>query len=372
MTNLANQINSFIKQFSLIVINSRIDLNPNRKYISNNLFGVSQKETFDIDDMFNLQEEYTFLSSPLNTNSSNKTSYVIEIYLNCDKKPLIERWVLTCMQPNELTVNKNYFNKKLNTLIRSCYFITRVLPAYSYHHVANNKHRDNLYEFKVFKHKLNRETSFTSLQELKCCKIGNSKIGICVEVKYISAKAIERNDSELVEYDEEDTGQGFLLYKRRQRFMSASVSKKKSKQSFEVLGFKEEINVDQEYFGADSANKKDKHSKRKLSVQCDSSNNLLNILSQDELSQLTPAFYNSDEKEHVIHLGGDEHNHNEHDNENEDFELKFEDAVSHNGNGESVWMDVIKKVNKMKLELNKCGNKYKYNLYNLYKMLHTK
>ena len=172
MTNVANQINSFIKQFSLIVINSRIDLNPNRKYISNNLFGVSQKETFDIDDMFNLQEEYTFLSSPLNTNSSNKTSYVIEIYLNCDKKPLIERWVLTCMQPNELTVNKNYFNKKLNTLIRSCYFITRVLPAYSYHHVANNKHRDNLYEFKVFKHKLNSETSFTSLQELKCCKIG--------------------------------------------------------------------------------------------------------------------------------------------------------------------------------------------------------
>ena len=380
---IANQINSFIKQFSLIVINSRINSNTNRKYIVNNLFNVSQKETFDIDELFNLQEEYTFLSSPLNTlNTLSKRSYVIEIYLNCDKKPLIERWVLTYMPPNnnnnnESTMNKNYFNKKLNTLIRSCYFITRVLPAYSYKCNDSNRYRDKLYEFKVFKHKLNRETSFTSLSEVKCYKVGNSKIGICVEVKYISTKVIERNDTELVEYDEVDTGQGFMLYKRRQRFMSASVSKKKSKQSFEVLGFKEDINVVQDYFGSDKGNNKDKHSKRKLSMQCDSSNNLLNILSKDELSQLTPAFYNGDDdddKENVINLNeGDER-----DNEDEDFELKFDDVINNNAktnnssDEDTMCMDMIKKVNKMKYELNKYGNKYKYNLYNLYKLLYTK
>lgn len=377
---IANQINSFIKQFSLIVINSRINSNTNRKYIVNNLFNVSQKETFDVDELFNLQEEYTFLSSPLNTlNTYSKRSYVIEIYLNCDKKPLIERWVLTYMPLNnndELTMNKNYFNKKLNTLIRSCYFITRVLPAYSY-----KCNRDKLYEFKVFKHKLHRESSFTSLSDVRCYKVGNSKIGICIEVKYISTKAIERNDTELVEYDEVDTGQGFTLYKRRQRFMSVSVSKKKSKQSFEVLGFKEDINVVQDYFGSDKGNNKDKHSKRKLSMQCDSSNNLLNILSKDELSQLTPAFYNGDDdddddKENVIHL-------NEGDNEDEDFELKFDDVINNNNNTnnnnsnknsdeDTMWMDMVKKVNKMKHELNKYGNKYKYNLYNLYKLLYTK
>ena len=376
---IANQINSFIKQFSLIVINSRINSNTNRKYISNNLFNVSQKETFDIDELFNLQEEYTFLSSPLNTlNTIGKRSYVIEIYLNCDKKPLIERWVLTYMpQPNnDSTMNKNYFNKKLNTLIRSCYFITRVLPAYSYKCNDSNRYRDKLYELKVFKHKLNRESSFTSLSEVKCYKVFNNKIGICVEVKYISTKAIERNDSELVEYDEVDTGQGFTLYKRRQRFMSASVSKKKSKQSFEVLGFKEDINVVQDYFGSDKGNNKDKHSKRKLSMQCDSSNNLLNILSKDELKQLTPAFYNGDDddKENVINLNGVEGDGC--DNEDEDFELKFDDVINNNSknsnNDDTMWMDMMKKVNKMKHELNKYGSKYKYNLYNLYKLLHTK
>lgn len=165
--------------------------------------------------------------------------------------------------------------------------------------------------------------------------------------------------------------------------MSVSVSKKKSKQSFEVLGFKEDINVVQDYFGSDKGNNKDKHSKRKLSMQCDSSNNLLNILSKDELSQLTPAFYNGDDdddddddKENVIHL-------NEGDNEDEDFELKFDDVINNNNNTnnnnsnknsdeDTMWMDMVKKVNKMKHELNKYGNKYKYNLYNLYKLLYTK
>lgn len=92
-----NEMYSFIKHISLIILNSRINRNQKENIgIPKTLFSITQKENFDIDDLFQLDSDYTFLSSP--TLSARKTkentnlrTFIIEIYLT-GSNILVEKW----------------------------------------------------------------------------------------------------------------------------------------------------------------------------------------------------------------------------------------------------------------------------------------
>lgn len=89
-----NEMYSFIKHISLIILNSRISQRQKKNIgIPKTLFSITQKENFDIDDLFQLDSDYTFLSSPTLTakENSNEKVFFIEIYLT-GSNILVEKW----------------------------------------------------------------------------------------------------------------------------------------------------------------------------------------------------------------------------------------------------------------------------------------
>ena len=92
-----NEMYSFIKHISLIILNSRISQRQKKNIgIPKTLFSITQKENFDIDDLCQLDSDYTFLSSPTLTarkakENSNEKVFFIEIYLT-GSNILVEKW----------------------------------------------------------------------------------------------------------------------------------------------------------------------------------------------------------------------------------------------------------------------------------------
>ena len=97
-----NEMSSFVKHISLIIINSRISnkqMYNKGTNIPKTEFTITQKENFDIDDLFQLDNDYTFLSSPRTSGLCKKESneirtFCIEIYLT-GLSILVERWIFS-------------------------------------------------------------------------------------------------------------------------------------------------------------------------------------------------------------------------------------------------------------------------------------
>ena len=143
--------------------------------------------------------------------------------------------------------------------------------------------------------------------DVKRISITNDKLKCEVSVEYISSKdligqfSVDKNKNDIY-VGNDDNEFNFCVYKKRPRFFSESI-KKKVNPSYEILNFSTEdpVKLNDNYFTVNNNVTHSPSGKRKLSVQYDSKDNLIHLLSNEEIEGLGP-FDKEEEKDSEINL----------------------------------------------------------------------
>ena len=273
-----NEMNSFIKHIFLIILNSRINqnnLDKESKNITLKLFSIEQEKNFDIEEIFDFEHDYIFLASPnqirqsLSEYNNGFKSYQIDIFLKKkDQLILKEKWFFSFLDDIQVFLDKMNLEKILNTLTRSVYSITRLLPLF---YISKN----NLYQFE-YKAYTNDITNNEFNGKTNIIQISNKKMRIKFKVEY----EVENNHLE---------NKQIYNKSKKIRFNSLTLTKK-TIPSFEVLLTEDEI----EFYQKHSNNDKDSPKIRKLSHDFDKQNIRYKFLSIDEIKKLGSNLYNKD------------------------------------------------------------------------------
>ena len=239
-----NSISSiYRKSFEDFVKNSiRLIINSRKKNNSNQIRTLSfTTDIIDnqIDNSSFLFEDLSFDSISTITNSKIMSkNHTIDFYLikNNIPKLLIERWNFSFYEENNFK-SEIYVQKKLVSLIRTIYSITRILPA------NKLKNMDNfIIDFQSYqKYKGEKFT----LEQKELIHIFNKKINhIDLTVEYLTNEQIENyfNQKDDIKFKKVTKKKS----NRNVRFYSISFGKKKS---FEILNFEEEKPIlNEDYF----------------------------------------------------------------------------------------------------------------------------
>ena len=195
MTNINKEkvkrsIEEFIRKSILVILNSRIhqdDSTSSRQKI-NTSFGLDESEINELEDVF--LEDYSNLQSSTN----NYTNYILEIfYKRKDLNLLIEKYSFNYYHDEDDCATEAYQNKKLKTMLRSIYTISRTLPGYSYY--AKN---DNSYslEYRLFSN-LKAQKSFEKKGKTSKLKLANAELSnLTIAIEYLSQSEIKRIEDE--------------------------------------------------------------------------------------------------------------------------------------------------------------------------------
>ena len=262
-----NSISSiYRKSFEDFVKNSiRLIINSRKKNNSNQIRTLSFN-TDIIENQINnssfLFEDLSFDSISTITNSKIiSKNHTIDFYISKNNFPklLIERWNFSFYEENNFK-SEIYAKKKLVSLIRSIYSITRILPG------NKLKNMDNIIiDFQSYQ---NYKGEKFILEPKELIHIFNKKINhINLTVEYLSFEQIENyfNKKEDIKFKKVNKKKS----NRNVRFYSISFGKKKS---FEILNFEEEKpKLNEDYFSIknyrklsyDEETKKENNSKNK-------------------------------------------------------------------------------------------------------------
>ncbi len=226
----------FVKNSIRLIINSRKKNNSNQiRTLSFNTDIIDNQ----IDNSSFLFEDLSFDSISTITNSKIMSkNHTIDFYLikNNIPKLLIERWNFSFYEENNFK-SEIYVQKKLVSLIRTIYSITRILPA------NKLKNKDNfIIDFQSYQ-KYKGEKFILEQKEL--IHIFNKKINhIDLTVEYLTNEQIENyfNQKDDIKFKKVTKKKS----NRNVRFYSISFGKKKS---YEILNFEEEKPIlDEDYF----------------------------------------------------------------------------------------------------------------------------
>lgn len=291
----------------------------------------------------------------------------------------IVKYIFYSYSDIEIVATKRYLEKKLSVIARSIFFICKALPCFCL--LRDNQ---NVFYYKVYK-SAKSNGIFDEDFDVKRITITNEKIKCGVSVEYISSKdllgqfQVEKNKNDVyVGNDENDFD--FCVYKKRPRFFSESI-KKKINPSYEILNFSTEdpIKLNDNYFTVNNNMTHSPSGKRKLSVQYDSKDNLIHLLSNEEIEGLGP-FEKEEEKDSEINLKLEdssvpsltESSHCE-------FQLNIEDEAGNTKilNEEdnlnlSQFKNLVSILTKLKQSYKKNRTKKKINVNRLYKLMCNK
>ena len=249
----------FLKNSIRLIINSRKKNNSNQIRTLSFTTDIIDNQ---IDNSSFLFEDLSFDSISTITNSKIMSkNHTIDFYLikNNIPKLLIERWNFSFYEENNFK-SEIYVQKKLVSLIRTIYSITRILPA------NKLKNMDNfIIDFQSYqKYKGEKFT----LEQKELIHIFNKKINhIDLTVEYLTNEEIENyfNQKDDIKFKKVTKKKS----NRNVRFYSISFGKKKS---YEILNFEEEKPIlDEDYFSIknyrklsyDEETKKEKSPKNK-------------------------------------------------------------------------------------------------------------
>lgn len=195
MTNINKEkvkrsIEEFIRKSILVILNSRIhqdDSTSSRQKI-NTSFGLDESEINELEDVF--LEDYSNLQSSTN----NYTNYILEIfYKRKDLNLLIEKYSFNYYHDEDDCATEAYQNKKLKTMLRSIYTISRTLPGYSYY--AKNENSYSL-EYRLFSN-LKAQKSFEKKGKTSKLKLANAELSnLTIAIEYLSQSEIKRIEDE--------------------------------------------------------------------------------------------------------------------------------------------------------------------------------
>ena len=249
----------FLKNSIRLIINSRKKNNSNQIRTLSFTTDIIDNQ---IDNSSFLFEDLSFDSISTITNSKIMSkNQTIDFYLikNNIPKLLIERWNFSFYEENNFK-SEIYVQKKLVSLIRTIYSITRILPA------NKLKNMDNfIIDFQSYQ-KYKGEKFILEQKEL--IHIFNKKINhIDLTVEYLTNEQIENyfNQKDDIKFKKVTKKKS----NRNVRFYSISFGKKKS---YEILNFEEEKPIlDENYFSIknyrklsyDEETKKEKSPKNK-------------------------------------------------------------------------------------------------------------
>ena len=249
MTNINKEkvkrsIEEFIRKSILVILNSRIhqdDSTSSRQKI-NTSFGLDESEINELEDVF--LEDYSNLQSSTN----NYTNYILEIfYKRKDLNLLIEKYSFNYYHDEDDWVTEAYQNKKLKTMLRSIYTISRTLPGYSYY--AKN---DNSYslEYRLFSN-LKAQKSFEKKGKTSKLKLANAELSnLTIAIEYLSQSEIKRIEDEHCQTEFEK----IILNHHKERPRCFSLTQNQN--VFQVLNFGDNSTniINENYFS-------DKHTK---------------------------------------------------------------------------------------------------------------
>ena len=249
----------FLKNSIRLIINSRKKNNSNQIRTLSFTTDIIDNQ---IDNSSFLFEDLSFDSISTITNSKIMSkNHTIDFYLikNNIPKLLIERWNFSFYEENNFK-SEIYVQKKLVSLIRTIYSITRILPA------NKLKNMDNfIIDFQSYQ-KYKGEKFILEQKEL--IHIFNKKINhIDLTVEYLTNEQIENyfNQKDDIKFKKVTKKKS----NRNVRFYSISFGKKKS---YEILNFEEEKPIlNEDYFSIknyrklsyDEETKKEKSPKNK-------------------------------------------------------------------------------------------------------------
>ena len=195
MTNINKEkvkrsIEEFIRKSILVILNSRIhqdDSTSSRQKI-NTSFGLDESEINELEDVF--LEDYSNLQSSTN----NYTNYILEIfYKRKDLNLLIEKYSFNYYHDEDDCATEAYQNKKLKTMLRSIYTISRTLPGYSYYTKNDNSYS---LEYRLFSN-LKAQKTFEKKGKTSKLKLANAELSnLTIAIEYLSQSEIKRIEDE--------------------------------------------------------------------------------------------------------------------------------------------------------------------------------
>ena len=249
MTNINKEkvkrsIEEFIRKSILVILNSRIqqdDSTSSRQKI-NTSFGLDESEINELEDVF--LEDYSNLQSSTN----NYTNYILEIfYKRKDLNLLIEKYSFNYYHDEDDWATEAYQNKKLKTMLRSIYTISRTLPGYSYY--AKNENSYSL-EYRLFSN-LKAQKSFEKKGKTSKLKLANAELSnLTIAIEYLSQSEIKRIEDEHCQTEFEK----IILNHHKERPRCFSLTQNQN--VFQVLNFGDNSTniINENYFS-------DKHTK---------------------------------------------------------------------------------------------------------------
>ena len=226
----------FLKNSIRLIINSRKKNNSNEIRTLSFTTDIIENQINNSSFLF---EDLSFDSISTITNSKIiSKNHTIDFYISKNNFPklLIERWNFSFYEENNFK-SEIYAKKKLVSLIRSIYSITRILPG------NKLKNMDNIIiDFQSYQ---NYKGENFTLEQKELIHIFNKKINhIDLTVEYLSNEQIENYFKK-----KEDIKFKKLIKKksnRNVRFYSISFGKKKS---YEILNFEDEKPIlNEDYF----------------------------------------------------------------------------------------------------------------------------
>ena len=195
MTNINKEkvkrsIEEFIRKSILVILNSRIhqDDSTSSKQKINTSFGFDESEINELEDVF--LEDYSNLQSSTN----NYTNYILEIFFKRkDFNILIEKYSFTYYHDEDDCITDSYKNKKLKTMLRSIYTISRTLPGYSYYAKKDNGFS---LEYRLFSN-LKAQKTFERNGKTSKIKLANDDLcNLTASIEYLSQNEIKRLEDE--------------------------------------------------------------------------------------------------------------------------------------------------------------------------------
>ena len=265
MTNINKEkvkrsIEEFIRKSILVILNSRIhqdDSTSSRQKI-NTSFGLDESEINELEDVF--LEDYSNLQSSTN----NYTNYILEIfYKRKDLNLLIEKYSFNYYHDEDDCATEAYQNKKLKTMLRSIYTISRTLPGYSYYTKNDNSYS---LEYRLFSN-LKAQKTFEKKGKTSKLKLANAELSnLTIAIEYLSQSEIKRIEDEHSQTEFEK----IILNHHKERPRCFSLTQNQN--VFQVLNFGDNSTniINENYFS-------DKHTKTNYNHFSSTNQNLSQI-----------------------------------------------------------------------------------------------
>ena len=265
MTNINKEkvkrsIEEFIRKSILVILNSRIhqdDSTSSRQKI-NTSFGLDESEINELEDVF--LEDYSNLQSSTN----NYTNYILEIfYKRKDLNLLIEKYSFNYYHDEDDCATEAYQNKKLKTMLRSIYTISRTLPGYSYYTKNDNSYS---LEYRLFSN-LKAQKTFEKKGKTSKLKLANAELSnLTIAIEYLSQSEIKRIEDEHSQTEFEK----IILNHHKERPRCFSLTQNQN--VFQVLNFGDNSTniINENYFS-------DKHTKTNYNNFSSTNQNLSQI-----------------------------------------------------------------------------------------------